>query len=110
MKLLTKKQMTMLSEFEKHFHTVIYAKYKRMTSTRANDIVADIYEEATGEVVKRTWSCAKCVYALYEKCGRLYYLTKEANGEEKQEPKKKKAGRPKKNKTKTTNKDAEGKV
>lgn len=68
-----KKQLKQLEPYESHFHTVIYAKYKRATPTRVNNLVADIYEETTGNIVDRNWSCSKCVYSVFEKCGKIYY-------------------------------------
>lgn len=77
MKLLNKKQIKRLEPYEEHFETIIKAKYKRATSSRVNDIVADVYEEATGEILKRNWSCAHCIYDVFEKCGKLYYKSLE---------------------------------
>lgn len=77
MKYFNKKQLKALEQVEQHFHTVIYAKYKRATSSKVNDMVADLYEEVTGEILTRKWSCAHCVYALFEKAGKLYYKSLE---------------------------------
>lgn len=88
MKYLNKKQILQLAPYENHFHTVIYAKYKRATTARVNDLIADIYEDVTGEVISRKWSCSQCVFNIFEKCGRLYYesvkILNEKNGAKKQ--------------------------
>lgn len=73
MNYFNKKQIEQLQPYETHFHTVIYAKYKRATSSRVNDFVANLYEDVTGEILDRNWSCATCVYNIFEKCGKLYY-------------------------------------
>lgn len=92
MKLFTNKQIELLSPYESHFHTVLFAKYKRATSSRGNDLVADLYEEVSGEIITRNWSCNHCIYSLFDKCGKLYYASLEAaqkaEKEAKTEPKK----------------------
>lgn len=77
MKYFTKKQLEQLSQYEEHFRTVVKALYKRATPARVNDMVADIYEQTTGEVLQRNWSCAHCGFTIFKKCGELYYASLE---------------------------------
>lgn len=77
MKVFTKEQIELLKPYEQYFRTVIKAKYKRATSSHVNDIVANIYEEATGEILQRNWSCPNCIFEIFKKCGELYYSSLE---------------------------------
>lgn len=60
-----------------YFETIIKTQVKRGTSHYLDDLVADIYRDATGEEVARNWSCNKCCYNLYKKAANLYYSSLE---------------------------------
>lgn len=99
MKLLNNKQIRILSQYESYFETITKAKYKRASTYKANTTVADIYEETTGEILTRNWSCPNCTYRIWEKVAKLYYKSKELVEDKKVETKS-----PKKEKINTKNK------
>lgn len=77
MKVFTKEQIELLKPYEQYFRTVVKAKYKRATSSHVNDIVANIYEDTTGEILQRNWNCPHCTFEIFKKCGELYYRSLE---------------------------------
>lgn len=84
-KLFTSKQIKKLKEAEKYFNTVLNLQYKMATPSSLNELVVDVYEEATGETLKRNFSCNKCCYNIYATVGRLYYNSIEAIRKAKQD-------------------------
>lgn len=79
----TKEQMKKLKDAEPFFFTAVNLQYKLNTSRALNDRVADVYEERTGQIVSRNWSCGNCSYQLYRKAGIMYYNTLKNAEEEK---------------------------
>lgn len=84
MKYFTKEQVKELREIGavQHFDSVLNSNYKRGTTTRQDNIVADIYDEAVGIKISRNFSCKSCVFNLYRDAGTLYrnsleYIKKE---------------------------------
>lgn len=80
----TKEQIKRIKELDvvKHFDTVLDSEFKRGTTSVQDNTLADIYDEATGGKVARTFNCKSCVYNLYRSAGLLYreslkYLKKE---------------------------------
>lgn len=76
-KYFTREQIQLLKPAEEYFNTVVHSHYKRASYRELNELVADIYLQATGEQVARNWGCGSCVMTCYEKAGRLYYESKE---------------------------------
>lgn len=76
-KYFTREQIAILKPAEEYFNTVVHSHYKRASTVTLNELVADIYLQATGEQVARNWGCGSCVMTCYEKAGRLYYESKE---------------------------------
>lgn len=74
MKYYTKEQIKELKELNviQHFDTVLDSQFKRGTTTRQDNAVADIYDEATGIKISRNYSCKSCIYNLYRDAGNLY--------------------------------------
>lgn len=72
-------ELNELKEAESYFHTCVNASYKRNTPIKLDNKVADIYERATNDKVRRNWSCAKCVYDIYLKVGKMYFASMENN-------------------------------
>ena len=56
-----------------HFDTILNSDFKRGTPHAMNVRVAELLDEARGQVVNRNLSCRSCVYELYKQAGRLYY-------------------------------------
>lgn len=75
MKYFTKEQIDALKVAEPHFNTVVKAQWKRATDRKMNDMIADIYEQCTGEKIKRDWACGQCVFNAYMKIGKLYFAS-----------------------------------
>ena len=73
-KYYTNEQIKKLKELDviQHFNTVLDSEFKRGTTSLQDNAVADIYDEATGGKVSRTFSCKSCVYNLYRNAGKLY--------------------------------------
>ena len=65
-------QMEKLKAAEKHFYSAQKGWIKYATRDTHN-LVADIYYEATGQKIPKTWSCSICVLNLYRKVGTLYF-------------------------------------
>ena len=92
--MFTKEQMEILETngYPKHFDTVLISKYKRGTTSKENNLLADLYDAATGEKISRQFSCKTCVYELYRKAGLLYketlnyYLSHKNEDEPEEEP------------------------
>ena len=92
--MFTKEQMKILETngYPKHFDTVLISKYKRGTTSKENNLLADLYDAATGEKISRQFSCKTCVYELYRKAGLLYketlnyYLSHKNEEEPEEEP------------------------
>ena len=74
MKFYTNEQIKRLKDADviKHFDTVIDSQFKRGTTSAQDNLVADIYDEATGGKTSRSFACKSCVYNLYLKAGQLY--------------------------------------
>lgn len=68
----TDTQLELLKEAEPHFNTARKG-FIRYASRDLSDKVADIYFEATGQKIPKTWSCSICVLNLYRKVGYFYY-------------------------------------
>ena len=68
----TDAQLEILKEAEPHF---ISAKsgFVRFASRELSNKVADIFFEATGQKIPKTWSCSICVLNLYRKVGWFYF-------------------------------------
>lgn len=77
-KLFNKKQIKALSEAEKYFNTVVNAQYKSSSPVTLNNKVADLYEAATGEKLRREWGCSRCTFNVFKKAALLYYKSIEA--------------------------------
>ena len=72
-KYFTKEQIERLADAVEYFNTAVNANYKRASTVTLNNLVADIYLEATGKVLNRNWGCGTCVLNAYKEAGRLYY-------------------------------------
>lgn len=57
---------------EKYFNQIIKGKYKSATTTKMNNLVADVYEDEIGPLRNRNWTCGRCVYNMYEPVAKLY--------------------------------------
>lgn len=72
-KYFTKEQIERLKDAVEYFNTAVNANYKRASQSSLNDLVADVYEQATGEKLQRNWHCGSCVLNCYRKAGQLYF-------------------------------------
>ena len=72
-KYFSKEQIETLKPAEIHFYSCVYEQWKRGTVSTMNDLVADTYEQTTGEQLPRNWNCASCSFNNYLKVGKLYY-------------------------------------
>lgn len=73
MKYFTKEQIERLKEASIHFYTAVHENFKRGTMAPLNNLVADIYFEATGEKLNPNWSCNTCCLNNFKTAGRLYF-------------------------------------
>jgi hypothetical protein len=74
----TDEQFEMLHEHADWFITsVMYHSTIRSAPRNITEMVANIYESATGAKVNRNWSCAPCVMNIYRMVGTLYLDDKE---------------------------------
>lgn len=103
MKYFNKKQMAMLKEVERHLITSALCAYKKSTTVKQNEMVADIWDEYTQSKTERSWGCGVCAFKLYKKVGEVYIATQE-NEKVEEKPKR---GRPKKDSADTISKDAD---
>ena len=102
----TKEQLKQIEELGvvQHFNSVLDSDYKRGTTAKQNETLADIYDAATGGKVSRHFGCKTCIMNLYRNAGLLYRKTLEYN-KQKQAEQLKKAREAKKNNTKTEEED-----
>ena len=70
-KYFTEEQIARLKEAEYYFATSVRENFKR--GTMINNLVATVYEEATGERLNPNWTCANCCLNNYKTAGRLYF-------------------------------------
>lgn len=78
MSLFDEKQVELLSKYEPVFYTVTYQQYKRGTTAKQNEFVADMLENVTGKPANRNFSCNSCLYNLWVSVARIYYSSVEA--------------------------------
>lgn len=78
MSLFDEKQVELLSKYEPVFNTVTYQQYKRGTTAKQNEFVADMLETVTGKPANRNFSCNSCLYNLWVSVARIYYSSVEA--------------------------------
>ena len=72
-KYFTKEQINRLQEASHYFYTAVYENYKRGTMSPLNNLVAEVYTEATGEKLNPNWSCNSCCLNNFKTAGRLYF-------------------------------------
>jgi hypothetical protein len=72
-KYFSREQIETLKPADIHFFSCVYEKWKRGTMMSLNDLVADTYEQTTGEKLPRNWNCASCSFNNYLTIGKLYY-------------------------------------
>lgn len=71
--IFSKKQVIELHKLaHNHLYTAVEMDFKRATSIRVNDLVADIYEETFSPHIDRSWNCATCVFNAYKRIGLEY--------------------------------------
>lgn len=68
----TKENYDALYDAEIHFISACRGGYIKNTPRWLTDQVADIWEKATGEKVRRNWNCSSCVLNLYYLIGKKY--------------------------------------
>ena len=78
MSLFDEKQVELLSKYEPVFYTVTYQQYKRGTTAKQNEFIADMLENVTGKPANRNYSCNSCLYNLWLSVARIYYSSVEA--------------------------------
>ena len=78
MSLFDEKQVELLSKYEPVFNTVTYQQYKRGTTAKQNEFIADMLENVTGKPANRNYSCNSCLYNLWLSVARIYYSSVEA--------------------------------
>ena len=61
-----------LYDAEIHFISACRGGYIKNTPRWLTDQVAEIWEKATGEKVRRNWNCSSCVLNLYYLIGKKY--------------------------------------
>ena len=79
MSLFDEKQVELLSKYEPVFNTVTYQQYKRGTTAKQNEFIADMLENVTGKPVNRNFSCNSCLYNLWLSVARIYYSSVKKN-------------------------------
>ena len=78
MSLFDEKQVELLSKYEPVFNTVTYQQYKRGTTAKQNEFIADMLENVTGKPANRNFSCNSCLHNLWLAVARIYYSSVEA--------------------------------
>lgn len=73
MKYFSKTDIENLNKYEYYFTTVVKYGYKRNTTRYDNELIADIYEKATGEKLVHNYSCNQCVFNNFMTVGKLYF-------------------------------------
>lgn len=77
MNYFTKDEIELLKQAEQYFKTVIKYKYKSASPIKLNQLVAQLYDSKTKLHPKYNFSCSKCMYTLFNNCGKLYFESKE---------------------------------
>lgn len=76
---LTQEQMTYLSRFEGNMLTAVRSNWTSPLSASDLQMVADIYNEVTGQSRRANANCASCILELLTDMGRIYFAQKEAS-------------------------------
>lgn len=76
----TDEQFKTLQEAEPHFESSRHGWVKYATREICNT-VADVYFQATGQVISHSWSCSICVLNLFRRVGALYFEDKTSREE-----------------------------
>lgn len=78
MKYFTKEQLKEIEDMGMviHLATVVQSSFKRGTFVNDDNRLADLYEQATGETIKRNWGCKTCAFEAYKQIGQLYFDSK----------------------------------
>lgn len=66
-------QKEKLKPIERFLMTAYYHQYKMPTTRNENQLLMDVFQEATGNKPSINWSCATCVFNFYKECGEMYY-------------------------------------
>lgn len=80
-KYFNNKQMESLKPAEQYFYTIKYADYKRASTSKINELVANILDEVLDKPVTRNFNCGKCIYDIFQQAANIYYNTIEKNNE-----------------------------
>ena len=111
MKYLSKEDLEIYAKYEYDLTSSYMMNFKRNSSKRQNDELANIYDKYAEKPVLRDWNCGSCCLSAYKKFGKLYYdsLTYYKNLEATQAqteetPKEETTEEPKTKKTKRTKK------
>lgn len=78
----TQDQMEVLSKFESNLRKAHFSRYCNALPKGAYDLIADTYEAAGGERIRRNYNCQTCLLTLLQKVGASYFDTKKAIAEE----------------------------
>lgn len=71
--LFKKEDIKVLEKYESYFQTIIKSQYKRNTTPKENNEVADIWDKYAEVKASRNWGCNNCVYNLYLNVARSYF-------------------------------------
>lgn len=69
--------MKALKPLEAQLHKAYYSNYKNVSTTEQNNLVADMYEAASGRKLQRNWGCSHCIMEAWRRCGEIYFQTLE---------------------------------
>ena len=78
--IFTDEQFQKLKIAEPHFESS-KSGWVRNATREVMNLTADIYFEATGQKIPKTWSCSICVINLFKRVGMLYFKDKEEREE-----------------------------
>ena len=76
-KYFTREQLKALEPARDYFRTSVYERWKRGTTMSLNNLVSDIYYEATGKQLQQNWNCGSCSYNNYLTVGRMFFESEE---------------------------------
>lgn len=75
--LFSKEQLEKLKPLETYFKTSVYQNFKRGTTKYENDLLTQVYAEATQKTLTG-FNCGTCCLKNYQLVGKMYYASLEA--------------------------------
>ena len=74
--MFSKEQIEELSQFHSYFESAVVANYVRNIPSSSLAKIIDIWQKASGEVIREKMSCGVCQLNFFKKVGKHYFEDK----------------------------------